>query len=104
MTSKTTGMIYRAVGLLADRLVFFSLYTPIASSKNGWTLTLKFCPHLTLDLISSITSPPLPSRNKSGLVNRVLASTDLLLTTFRHSAQDLISSGTCCRWAIQHVM
>ena len=68
--------------LLADRLVFFSLYTPIASSKHGWSLTLRFSPTLSWAPYPRSTSPappPLP-RNKSALVNRVLASTDLLLT------------------------
>jgi spartin len=43
---------------------------------------------------TSPAPPPLPPRKKPAIVNRVLASTDLLLTTLEHSAQHLISNGT----------
>ena len=101
MTSKTTGMINRAVEQLADRVAgrgsSSSASTPLLPPRNmGGLSPSGFTPPYPGPPSPRSTSPapPPPPRNKSALVNRVLASTDLLLTTLEHSAQHLISNGT----------
>jgi spartin len=101
VTSKTTGMIHKAVEQLTDRVAgrsSSSYSTPALPPRNKGSLSpsgfTSPYPGSPSPRSTSPAPPPPPPRKKPALVNRVLASTDLLLTTVEQSAQYLISNGT----------
>ena len=103
VTSKTTGMIHKAVEKLADRVSGrgpSSSYAPALPSRNHDGLSpSNFTPPYSgppspQPTLYAPPPPPLPPRKKPAVINRLLASTDLLLTTIEHSALHLISNGT----------
>jgi len=102
VTSKTTGMINRVVQQVADRVAgrgaSSSASAPPFPPRNMGALPPpEFASPYPGPPSPRSTSPaplPIPPRKKPALVNRVLASTDLLLTTLERSAQHLISNGT----------
>jgi spartin len=101
VTSKTTGMINKMVEQLADRVAGRSSASSSAPAlpprynsgppSSGFTPPYPGSPYAQPN---SPAPPPLPPRRGPGVVNRVLASTDLLLTTVEHSAHHLITNGT----------
>ena len=118
VTSKTTGMIHKAVEKLADRVTGrgpSSSFAPPLPSRNRDGLSPSYStspypgpgppsprptspypgpPSPQPAMYAPPPPPPLPPRKRPAMLNRLLASTDLLLTTIEHSAQHLISNGT----------
>lgn len=72
VTAKTTGMIHKMIDMGIDRVAGSKNKTPERSTPGA---------------------PPPPPRPPR-LLNRLLISTDLLLTTLEHSAGQLVSHGT----------
>ena len=100
VTSKATGMIHKVVEKLADRVTSRGSSpssAPALPSRNrdGLSPSNFSSPYLgpPSPQSASHTPPPVPPR-KPAMLNRMLASTDLLLTTIEHSAYHLISNGT----------
>ncbi|KAF8528187.1 senescence-associated protein-domain-containing protein [Hysterangium stoloniferum] len=91
VTSKTTGAILQSVEFVANKLAGPSSKPvqrppPSLPPRDGISTTKSSEAPMPVP-------PPLPPR-KPRLLNRILASTDLLLTTLEHSANTLIVTGT----------
>lgn len=97
VSSKTVGAILETLDYVVDKLSGPSYTGPHGTkhasqlaptplhSRGDW--------HLQTIPGGPGGAPPLPPR-KPRLSNRLLASTDLLLTTLEHSAQEVIETGT----------
>jgi len=101
VTSKTTGMIHKMIEKLADRVTGRgSSSSPAPAfpprSRDGLSPSNIASPYPgpPSSQSTSRTPPPLPPRKRPAILNRMLASTDLLLTTIEHSAHHIISNGT----------
>lgn len=101
VTSATTALIHTAVEKLADRVAGRD-NAPSSHTKGATSPYLSRSPGGGASPATSFSNipqhggppPPLPPRKKPGLLNRLLTSTDLLLTTVESSAYHLISHGT----------
>jgi spartin len=98
VSSKTVGAILETLDYVVDRLSGPS-QKGVPGSSHGQLGPPPLPPRNALPM-QSIPGhlvpgggPPLPPR-KPGLLNSVLASTDLLLTTLERSAQEVIETGT----------
>ena len=98
VTRNTTGMINKVIEKMADQIIgdgSSSSSTPALPSDGlSPSIFTSSCPGPSSPQSASHTTPPLPPRKKPTMLNRMLASTDLLRTTIDHSAQHLFSNGT----------
>ncbi|KAF8589672.1 hypothetical protein K439DRAFT_1332067 [Ramaria rubella] len=102
VTSKTTGAILKTLDLLVDRVAGSD--SKGTQRGRGGTNTNPIPPPLPprggsppiRDRASGLPQSNLPplSPRKPRLLNRLLACTDILLTTLEHSANQLIETGT----------
>ncbi|KAF8505096.1 senescence-associated protein-domain-containing protein [Gautieria morchelliformis] len=101
VTSKTTGAILKTIDYVANRIAGSD---PRMSPGHGRGIGSQLAPpplpprggspvHLPPATRPPGGAPPLPPRNPR-LLNRLLASTDLLLTTLEQSSEKVVETGT----------
>jgi spartin len=101
VTSKTTGAIFKTIDYVANRVAGSDpRKSPGHGRGSGSQLAPPPLPPRAGSPVHPLpatrppgVAPPLPPRSPR-LMNRVLASTDLLLTTLEQSAQKVIATGT----------
>ncbi|KAG9017089.1 hypothetical protein FRB90_001819 [Tulasnella sp. 427] len=103
VSSRTTGMIHSLIDKAADRVTGnkspvgkqphrSAAYAPPPLPPRGGPASRGPAPSSSSSTPASGTPPPLPPRRR--LLNRLLMSTDLILTTLENSAHTLVQQGT----------
>lgn len=91
VTTKTTGAIFKTVEYIATKVVGPS---PGPSTPNSPPPLPPRSNNYEKAPAASQGTPPPPPAQKPRLLNRLLASTDLLLSTIDYSAKKLLESGS----------